>query len=83
MLAQPDHKIEVLLEKINKLEISNKEERKNRIKAEEDLRNYRMITVPNLQKELEEKEKLCKYAFIEKIKLESEYLEKIKKVNII
>jgi hypothetical protein len=74
-----ENNIDKLIEKIEILEGSLKEERKIRLKAEEELKNYKMITVPNLQKDLEEKELLCKSIFIEKINLEKEVIEKTKK----
>lgn len=77
-----DDKINILMNKINTLENGFKEERRIRFKLEEELKNYNLITIPNFQKQLEEKESLLKTTFIEKVKIEKEFLELAKNVNI-
>lgn len=65
-------KIDMLMNKLSQLEDAFKEERRIRITLEEEVRGLKKITIPNLQKQLEEKESLLKTTFIDKIKLEKQ-----------
>ena len=82
-------KIDNLMNKILKLENSLNEEEKNRAKFEEKYNQLNNATLPLLNKQLDEKEKLLENALIEQIKLQKEinYLKdnfnssKTKKMN--
>jgi hypothetical protein len=77
-----NEKVNVLMNKLQQFETNIKEERKQRLKLEEEVKNYKTITIPTLERDLEEKESLCKSAFIEKVRLERTVLEKLQKVYI-
>jgi hypothetical protein len=82
MKKDNDDKIDFLMNKITTLEESYKTEREARYLAEHELKNLKSITLPNLNKHLEEKESLVKALFIEKIHLSKEILEHNNKVKI-
>jgi len=84
-MSSQEGKINVLMEKISILETTLLEEREKRFKYEEDLKILKTLTIPNLEKQLEEKESLCRTVFIEKIRIEKDLInEKSKNVyNII
>ena len=65
-------KIDSLMNKILKLENSLNEEEKNRAKFEEKYNQLNNATLPLLNKQLDEKEKLLENALIEQIKLQKE-----------
>ena len=65
-------KIDSLMNKILKLENSLNEEEKNRAKFEEKYNQLNNATLPILNKQLNEKEKLLENALIEQIKLQKE-----------
>jgi hypothetical protein len=70
-------KLDVLVEKLNKFENLLKVEKRNRFRLEDDLKNYKTIIVPTLEKNLEDKESLCKTAFIENISLQKKANEAV------
>lgn len=82
-------KFDLLMNKFTQLEEAFKEERRIRVTQETELKNLKKITIPNLEKQLEDKENLLKSTFIEKIKIEkmmnnnlkSELVSKIKSVK--
>lgn len=74
-------KINFLMEKISVLENFLFEEREKRLKFEDELKILKTLTIPNLEKQLEEKENLCRTVFIEKIRIEKDLTEKIKSVS--
>jgi DNA repair exonuclease SbcCD ATPase subunit len=80
-MSNDNEKINILMEKLNKLELTLKDERKLRLKLEEEIKNYKTTIIPSIEKDLEDKESLCKSAFIEKIRLERVILEKFQKTN--
>lgn len=63
-------KFDLLMNKFTQLEEAFKEERRIRVTQETELKNLKKITMPNLEKQLEDKENLLKSTFIEKIKIE-------------
>jgi hypothetical protein len=63
-------KFDLLMNKLTQLEEAFKEERRIRLTQETELKNLKKITIPNLEKQLEDKENLLKSTFIEKIKIE-------------
>jgi hypothetical protein len=63
-------KFDLLMNKFTQLEEAFKEERRIRVTQETELKNLKKITIPNLEKQLEDKENLLKSTFIEKIKIE-------------
>ncbi len=65
-------KIDSLMNKILKLENSLNKEEKNRAKFEEKYNQLNNATLPLLNKQLDEKEKLLENALIEQIKLQKE-----------
>ena len=65
-------KIDSLMNKILRLENSLNEEEKNRAKFEEKYNQLNNATLPLLNKQLDEKEKLLENALIEQIKLQKE-----------
>lgn len=69
-------KVDKLMNKLETLEGALKDERKIRIKLEEELKECKQITIPILQKQLEDKDALLKTVFIDKIRLEKESMEK-------
>ena len=75
-----EDKIDFLMNKVTQLEEAFKEERKFRFSAEEELKNLKIITIKNLQKQLEEKESMLKTLFIEKIQVTKELFEYKKNV---
>jgi hypothetical protein len=77
---QNEEKIDILMNKLTFLENAIKEERKLRFKCEEELKNLKTLTIPNLEKQLEEKESLLKTTFIEKIRLEKELHDRTQNV---
>ncbi len=80
-MSSHDEKINVLIEKISILEKTLFEEREKRFKFEEELKILKSLSIPNLEKQLEEKELLCRTVFIEKIRIEKDLLnEKLKNV---
>jgi len=80
-MSSKEEKINFLMEKISVLENSLFEEREKRMKFEDELKILKTLTIPNLEKQLEEKESLCRTVFIEKIRLEKDLTEKIKSVS--
>ena len=76
-------KIDNLMNKILKLENSLNEEEKNRAKFEEKYNQLNNATLPLLNKQLDEKEKLLENALIEQIKLQKEinYLKENFNIN--
>ena len=76
-------KIDSLMNKILKLENSLNEEEKNRAKFEEKYNQLNNATLPLLNKQLDEKEKLLENALIEQIKLQKEinYLKENFNIN--
>lgn len=79
-MSYQEEKINFLMEKISILENSLFEEREKRLKFEDELKITKTLTIPNLEKQLEEKESLCRTVFIEKIRLEKDLSEKNKSV---
>jgi hypothetical protein len=79
--SSPDEKIEILLKKLNTLEIGIQEERKVRMRLEDEVNTYHNIKIPYLEKQLEENESLCQAVFIDKLKVEKELIELINKVK--
>lgn len=79
--SEYEEKINTLMEKINILEETLSTEREKRIKFEEELTTLKNFTLPNLEKTLEEKESLCRTVFIEKVRMEKEFQEKLKNVK--
>jgi len=73
-------KINVLMEKISILENSLSKERENKLKFEEESKILKTLTIPNLEKQLDEKESLCRTVYIEKIRIEKDFNEKLKNV---
>jgi hypothetical protein len=63
-------KFDILMNKLTMLEEAFKEERRIRLSHENELKNLKKISIPNLEKQLEDKENLLKSTFIEKIKIE-------------
>lgn len=80
-MSTEEEKMNFLMEKISILENSLMEEREKKLKFEDELKILKTLTVPNLEKQLEEKEVLCRTVFIEKIRIEKDLSEKIKFVN--
>jgi hypothetical protein len=76
-----EEKINTLMEKINNLEKSLLDEREKRIKYEKELNDIKNFTLPKLEKTLEEKESLCRTSFIERVRIEKEFKEKLKEKN--
>jgi hypothetical protein len=76
---EDNEKVNVLMNKLNQFETTLKDERKQRLKLEDEVKNYKTITIPSLERNLEDKESLCKSVFIEKIRLEKTVLEKLEK----
>lgn len=74
-MSSQEDKMNILMEKINILENSLLEEREKRMKYEEDLKIFKTLTIPNLEKQLEEKESLCRTVFIEKVRVEKALME--------
>ncbi len=72
-------KIDLLINKLNQYENNLKDERKLRIKLEEEINNYKNIVIPTLEKQIEDKESFFKSAFIENISLKRENM----KINVI
>lgn len=70
-------KIENMIKRLDQYEVQLKDEKKVRMRLEEEVRNYRTIIVPTLEKNIEDKESLCKTAFIENIKLEKIAMNKL------
>lgn len=81
-MSSEEGKINFLMEKISVLENSLFEEREKRLKFEEELKILKTFSIPNLEKQLEEKESLCRTVFIEKIRLEKDLAEKTKSVSL-
>jgi hypothetical protein len=77
-----EEKINTLMEKINNLEKSLLEEREKRVKYEKELNDIKNFTLPKLEKTLEEKESLCRTSFIERVRIEKEFKEKIKEKDL-
>jgi hypothetical protein len=78
--SQGEDKIDILMSKVSQFETALKEERKTRFKIEEELKNYKTISIPNYQKQLEDKEGLLKATFVDKIKIEKELINREKNV---
>ena len=76
-------KIEILMNKISTLENSLNEEKKYKTKLEEKYNQLNNATLPILNKQLNEKEKLLESTLIEQIKLQKEinYLKDNFKIN--
>ena len=76
-------KIDILMNKITKLENLLNEEKKNKTKLEEKYNQLNYATLPLLNKQLNEKEKLLESTLIEQIKLQKEinYLKDNFKIN--
>ena len=81
-MGSEEEKINFLMGKISMLENSLFEEREKRLKFQDELKILKTLTIPNLEKQLEEKESLCRTVFIEKIRLEKDLSEKIKNVSL-
>jgi hypothetical protein len=81
-MEQGKEQVDVLVEKLNKFEKLLKDEKRNRFRLEEDLKNYKTIIVPTLEKNLEDKESICKTAFIENISLQKKANEAVIYFNL-
>lgn len=80
-MSSQEEKINVLMSKITTLETSLMDEREKRMKYEDELKVYKNHTIPNLEKQLEDKESLIRTVFIEKVRIEKELYEKLKNVK--
>ena len=80
-MNSPD-KLDILMNKLTQLEEAFKQERIIRLSREEENKNLKTITIPNLEKQIEEKEIMFKNIFIEKIKLEKQ-MNSISEVRLI
>jgi hypothetical protein len=80
-MSSQEEKINFLMEKISFLENTLMDEREKKLKYDDELKILKTLTIPNLEKQLEEKEILCRTVFIEKIRIEKELSEKVKSVN--
>jgi hypothetical protein len=77
-MTSPD-KLDILMNKVSQLEEAFKEERRLRVKYEDELDTLRNVTLPNLEKIIADKENLLKMCFVEKIKIEKELNSLLKK----
>ena len=77
-MNSPD-KLDILMNKLSQLEEAHKEEKRLRILHEKEIKNLKSVTIPNLQKIIEDKENLLKLSFVEKIKIERQYNSLVKK----